>query len=91
MGTLNDLASLGTIVLAPLAFWQKNQLVVLDGIRKQQTELRATANQLSQENAALTSDMSTSDVDGDFVPNKRKTTRRLENQLSALPDSPVSN
>lgn len=52
-GHLIDIASLGTIILAPLVFWQKMQLVALGGMRGQVNEMRSEVNRLQVENCKL--------------------------------------
>ena len=52
-GQLIDIASLGTMLLSPLVFWQKMQLNELGGMRKQQNELRHSVNRFTVENNKL--------------------------------------
>ena len=52
-GQLIDIASLATVILAPLVFWQKMQLNALGGMRAQQNALRHSVNRLTTENGKL--------------------------------------
>lgn len=52
-GQLIDIASLATVILSPLVFWQKMKLNALGGMRTQQNILRASCNRLTVENNHL--------------------------------------
>jgi hypothetical protein len=65
-GHLLDLASLGTMLLAPLVFWQKMQLKALGGLRGQVNDMRQMVNRLTVEINGLTgaNDALATQVDG---------------------------
>lgn len=69
-GQLIDIASLGTMLLAPLVFWQKMQLNKLGGMRKQQNELRHSVNRFTVENNKLqeANTQLEKEVDGSVIP-----------------------
>jgi hypothetical protein len=65
-GHLIDWASLGTMLLAPLVFWQKMQLKALGGLRGQVNAMRKMVNTLTVEINGLTgaNDALATQVDG---------------------------